>query len=135
MAVGLWVACIQQNLIIRRGVKKSPPSQEGAPLPLSQPCSREKKCMVKKKGKNARNGSVGDPAITSDEFYDDLIATTAIVSCLGRNKCKDGSYRNPIDPLLEVLWGTNLSALVVIALLLLRSGDVETNPGPLYGGG
>ena len=80
VAVGLWVARIQQTLIIKRGVKKSQPSQEGTPLPLSQPCSREKKCMVKKKGKNARNGSVGDPAITSDEFYDGLIAIAAIVS-------------------------------------------------------
>ena len=135
VAVGLWVARIQQTLIIRRGVKKSPSSQEGAPRPLSQPCNREKKCMVKKKGKNARNESVGDPAITSDEFYDGLIAITAIVSCLGRNMRKNGSYRNPIGSLLEVLWLTSLSALVVIALLLLRSGDVESNPGPVYGGG
>ena len=137
MAVGLWAARIQQTLIIRRGVKRSPPSsQEGAPSPLGQPHSGEKKYMAKKKGrKKPKNDSFGDPAITTDEFYDGLIAVAAIVSCLGRNKCKDGSHRNPVGPLLELLGGNGLGALVVIAILLLRSGDVETNPGPMERGG
>ena len=76
-----------------------------------------------------QNDSFGNQAITTDEFYDGLIAIATIVSCLGRNKCKDGSYRNP------VLGGNSLGALVVIAILLLRSGDVETNPGPVERGG
>ena len=79
--------------------------------------------------------SFGDPAITTDEFCYGLIALSTIVSYLGRNKCKDGSYRNPVGPLLEVLEGNGLSALLVIAILLLRSGDVETNPGPVERGG
>ena len=136
VAVGLWAARIQQTLIIRRGVKRSSSSQEGAPCPLGQPHSGEKKCTVKKKGrKKAKNDSSVDPAITTDEFYDGLIAIGVIVSCLGRNKCKDGLFRNPIGPLLEVLGGNGLSALVVIVILLLRSGDVEANPGPMERGG
>ena len=136
VVVGLWVARIQQTLIIRRGVKRSPSSQEGAPSPLGQPHSGEKKCMVKKKGRRkTKNDSSGDPAISTDEFYDGLIALATIVSCLGRNRCKDGSCRNPVGPLLEVLGGNGLGALVVIAILLLRSGDVETNPGPVERGG
>ena len=136
VAVGLWAARIQQTLIIRRGVKRSPSSQEGAPCPLGQPHSGEKKCTVKKKGrKKAKNDSCGDPAITTDELYNGLIAVAVIVSCLGRNKCKDGLFRNPVGPLLEVLGGYGLSALVAIAILLLRSGDVEANPGPMERGG
>ena len=81
-----------------------------------------------------QNNFFGDPAITTDEFYDYLIATAAIVSCLGRTKCKDGSYRNPVGPLLKVLGGNSLGPLVVIAILLLRSGDVEANPGPVERG-
>ena len=83
---------------------------------------------------NLENDSFGDPVITIDEFYDGLIAAATIVSCLGRSKCKDCSYRNS-GSLLEVLGGNGLSALVVIAILLLRSGDVETNPGPVERGG
>ena len=136
VVVGLWVARIQQTLIIRRGVKRSPSSQEGAPSPLGQPHSGEKKCMVKKKGrKKAKTDSFGDPAITTDEFCNVLIALAAIVSCLGRTKCKDGSYRSPVGPLLEVLGGNGVGALVVRASLLLRSGDVETSPGPVERGG
>ena len=136
VAVGLWAARIQQTLIIRRGVKRSPSSQEGAPCPLGQPHSGEKKCTVKKKGrKKAKNDSSDDPAVTTDEFCDGLIAVAVIVSCLGRNKCKDGLFKNPVGPLLKVLGGYGLSALVVIAILLLRSGDVEANPGPMERGG
>ena len=136
VVVGLWVARIQQTLIIRRGVKRSPSSQEGAPCPLGQPHSGEKKCMVKKKGrKKAKTDSFGDPAITTGEFYDGLIALATIVSCLERNRCKDGSYRNPVGPLLEVLEGNSLSALVVIVILLLRNGDVKINAGPVERGG
>ena len=141
VVVGLWVARIQQNLIIRRGVKRSLSSQEGAPSPLGQPHSGEKKCMTKRKGrKKVKNDlfsdSFGEPANTSGEFCDGLIALATIVSCLlGRNKCKDGSYRNPAGPLLEVLGGNGLGALVAIAILLLRSGDMETNPGPVERGG
>ena len=133
VAVGLWAARIQQTLIIRRRVKRSPSSQEGAPCPLGQPHSGEKKCTVKKKGrKKAKNDSSVDPVIATDEFYDGLI--TANVGCLGRNKCKHGLFRNRVGPLLEVLGRNCLSALVVIAILLLRSGDVEANPGPLERG-
>ena len=82
-----------------------------------------------------QNGFFGDPAITTDKFYDYLIATALIVSGLGKNHCKDSSYRSPVGPLLEVLGGNGLGALVVIAILLLRSGDVETNPGPVERGG
>ena len=82
-----------------------------------------------------QNDSFGNSAITADEFYDDLIVTDTIVSCLGRNYCKDSSHRNTVGPLLEVLGGNGLGALVVIAILLLRSGDVETNPGPVERGG
>ena len=136
VAVGLWVARIQQTLIIRRGVKRSPSSQEGAPSPLGQPHSGEKKCITKKKGRKKPNhDSSGDPGITSDEFCNGLIALVTTGSCFGRYKCKDGSYRNPVGPLLEVLGGNGLGALVVIAILLLRSGDVETNPGPVERGG
>ena len=136
MVVGLWVARIQQTLIIRRGVKRSPSSQEGAPSPLGQPHSGEKKCMVKKKGrKKAKYDSFGDPGITTGEFCNGLIALVPIGSCFGRNKCKDSSCRNPVGPLLEVLGDNGLGALVVIAILLLRSGDVETNPGPVERGG
>ena len=85
--------------------------------------------------KKAKNDSSVDPAITTDEFYDGLVAVAAIVICLGRNKCKDSLFRNPVVPLLEVLGGNGLSALVVIAILLLRSGDVEANPGPMERGG
>ena len=135
VVVGLWVARIQQTLIIRRGVKKSPSSQEGASCPLGQPHSEEKKyllkkCTVKKKGrKKTKTDSIGDPAVTTDEFYGGLIALATIVSGSGRNGCKDGSYRSPVGPLLGVLGGNGLGALIVIAILLLRSGDVETNPG------
>ena len=82
-----------------------------------------------------QNDFFGGLAITTDEFYDDLIATATIVSGLGRNHCKDSSYRNLVGPLLEVLGGNGLGALVVIAILLLQSGDVETNPGPVERGG
>ena len=135
VAVGLWVAHIQQTLIVRRGVKRAPSSQEGAPFPLAQPHSGVKKCRVKKKGrKKAKNDSFDGPAITTDKFYDGLIAFATIVSCLGRHKCKDGSCKNPVSLLLEVLGGNGLGALVVIAILLLQSGDVETNPGPVERG-
>ena len=82
-----------------------------------------------------QNDSFCDPAITTDEFYDSLIVLTTIVSCLGRNDCEDGSYRNPVGPLLEVLGGNGLGALVVIAIFLLQNGDVEANPGPVERGG
>ena len=45
-----------------------------------------------------------------------------------------GSNRNPVVPLLELIECTRLSALVVIMLLLLQSGDVERNPGPVERG-
>ena len=135
VVVGLWIARIQQTRIIRRGVKRSPSSQEGAPYPLGQPHIREKKCMVQKKGrKNAKNGHFGNPAMSRDYFCDGLIAVAMIVSCSRRNKCKDSSCRNPVGPLLEMLGSNGLGALIVIAILL-RSGDVETNPGPVERGG
>ena len=136
VAVGLWVSCIQRTLIIRRGVKRSPSSLQGAPSPLSQSHSIGKKCITKKKGrKKAINDSLGGLAITTGEFYDGLIALATIVSCRRRNECKDSLYRNLVGPLLELLGGNGLGVLVVIAILLLRSGDVETNPGPVERGG
>ena len=135
VVVGLWVTHIQQTLIIRRGVKRSPSSQEGAPCPLGQPHSGEKYLLNKKGQKKAKNDLFGDSAITTDELWDGLIALATIVSCLARDRCKDGSYRNPVGSLLEVLGCNGLGALVVIAFLLLRNGDVETNPNPVERGG
>ena len=136
MAVRLWVPRIQQTRIIRREVKRSLSSQERVPSPLGQPHRGEKKCTVKKKvRKKAKTDSCGDPAITTDEFSDGLIATAMIVSCSGRNNCKDCSCRNPVGPLLKLLEDNGFGALVVIAILLLQSGDVETNPGPVERGG
>ena len=135
VVVGLWVTHIQQTLIIRREVNRSPSSQEGTPCPLGQPHSREKKYLLNKKGqKEAKSDLFGDSAITTDELCDGLIALATIVSCLARDRCKDGSYRNPVGPLLEVLGGDGFGALVVIAFLLLRNGDVETNPDPVERG-
>ena len=40
-----------------------------------------------------------------------------------------------LGPLLEVLGGNGSGALVVIMILLLQNGDLETNPGPVKRGG
>ena len=40
-----------------------------------------------------------------------------------------------LGPLLEVVRGNGSGALVVIMILLLQNGDLETNPGPVERGG
>ena len=45
--------------------------------------------------------------------------------------CQNSSSTNLIGPVQGQVWCTKLSALFVIILLLLRSGDVETNSGPV----
>ena len=70
-----------------------------------------------------------------DDFYDGIIALATILTCFGGNTSKDCSDRNPVGPLKELLGCTGLGALlIVIMILLLRSGDVEMNPGPVERG-
>ena len=138
-AVGRWVARIQQTLIIRRGVKRASScasSQDGMPSPSGQPHSGEKKCMTKRKGRKKRKlDSFGNPAITTDDFYDGIVALATILRCFGGNTYKDCSDKNPVGPLKELLGCTGFGALlIVIMILLLRSGDVEINPGPVERG-
>ena len=115
---------------------KRPPScdssQEGAPSPSGQPHSGEKKCMTKKKGRKKRKDK---PAITTDDFYDGMIALAAIVAYLGKTEYKHSFDTTPVGPLKELLGYPGVGALlVVIMILLLRSGDVEVNPGPVERG-
>ena len=94
------------------------------------------KCMMKsKEGKEHKVHRFGDPAMPTDEFSDGIIALETILRCFGRNTSKGCSDRNPVGPLKELLGCTGLGALhVVIMTLLLQSGDVETNPGPVERG-
>ena len=112
-------------------MKRSPSSassQEGAPSPSGQ-SHRERKCTWKRKGrKKHEDDSLHDPAITTDEVYDRIIVLAATLMCFGSNVSKD---RNPLHPLKELLGCTGLGTLLVIILLLLKSGDVERNPGPV----
>ena len=126
MTLDLFVACIQLALIIKRGMKKLPP-----PL-LGQSHSESMKCMANKKGekKQNRDDTFGTPAGTTDKFYDVLIALAVTVVCRGRKNCQNSSSTNLIGRVQGQVWCTKLSALFVI-ILLLRSGDVETNPGPV----
>ena len=138
-AVGRWVARIQRTLIIRRGVKWAPScasSQEGVSSPSGQPHSGEKKCMTRRKGrKKHKLDSFDDPAITTDDFYGGIIALATMLTCFGGNTSKDCSDRNPVGPLKELLGCTGLGALLIVTMiLLLRSGDVEMNPGPVERG-
>ena len=135
-AVERWVARIKRTLIIRRGVKRAPSNDEGAPSPSGQSHTGEKKCMVKKKGRKKRkNDSCGDPGITTDDFYDGIIALAATFKGFGSNPPKDCRDKNPVAPLKELLGCTGLGPLlVVIMIILLRSGDVEPNPKPVKRG-
>ena len=84
--------------------------------------------MWKRKGRKKHKD---DPAITTDEVYDGIIALAATLMCFGSKMSKD---RNPLHPLKELLGCTGLGALLII-ILLLKSGDVERNPGPVERGG
>ena len=89
--------------------------------------------MAKRKGrKKHKDDSLHDPANTTDEVYDGIIVLAATLMCFGSNVSKD---RKPLHPLKELLGCTGLGALLVIILLLLKSGDVERNPGPVERGG
>ena len=137
-AVGRWVARIQRTLIIKRGVKRSPPcssNQEREPL-LGQSHSGERKCTWKRKGrKKQKDDPVNDPAIASDEFYDGVIVLAATLMYFGVTLSKDCSDWNPAGSLKEPFGWTGLGTFLLIMLLLLRSGDVEPNPGPAERGG
>ena len=70
-----------------------------------------------------------------DELYDGVIVLGATLFCFGMTVSEDCSDRNPADSLKELFGWTELGAFLVIMLLLLRSGDVEPNPGPAERGG
>ena len=135
-AVERWVARIKRTPIIRRGVKRAPSDQEGAPSPSGQSHTGEKKCMVKKKGrKKHKDDSSGVSVVSTDEFYDGIVALSATLMCFGGNVSKECPERYHISSLKELLGCPGLGALlVVIMILILRSGDVETNPGPFETG-
>ena len=131
LAVGLWNARIQRTLVIRRGVKRAASNQESP-----QSHSGEKMFKAKKKArKKHKDDAIGDPAgVTTEKPCNELIVLEAPMVCTGGNKCKGDPVRNPVGPLLELLGCTVLGVLLVVMMLLLRSGDVETNPGPVEGG-
>ncbi len=92
--------------------------------------------MGKRKGrKKHKDDPFNDPAIASDEFCDGVIALAATSMCCGRTMSKDCSDGNPAGSLKELFGWTALGAFLVIMLLLLTSGDVEPNPGPVDRGG
>ena len=137
LAIGLWNARIQRTLVIRRGVKRAPSCQEGSPSTSLQSHSGEKMFKTKKKArKKHKDDTFGHPVVATDNFCNALIVLGASTTmCSGENECGDGSFRSPVAPLLELLECSVLGALLVIMMLLLRSGDVESNPGPVEGGG
>ena len=112
-------------------------SQEGAPSPSGQSHSGERKCMMKRKGrKKGKDDSFADAVITADEVYDGAVTPAPISRWFGRDTLTDSSAWNPAGPALKELVCTGLGVLfAVIMILLLKSGDVEPNPGPLEGGG
>ena len=92
--------------------------------------------MWKRKGrKKHEDDPVNDPAITTDGFYDGVSALAATLMYFGSTVLKDCSDGNPTGLLKELFGWTALGAFLVIMLLLLRSGDVEPNPGPVDRGG
>ena len=137
LAVGQWNARIQRTLVIRRGVKRAPSCQEGKPFTSLQSHSGEKMFKTKKKArKKHKDGTLGDPVVATDDFCNPLIVLEALTTmCSGENEGSDGSSRRPVAQLLELLGCTVLGALLVIMLLILQSGDVESNPGPVERGG
>ena len=91
--------------------------------------------MWKRKGRKKHNDDpLNDPAIASDELYDGVIVLAATSMCFGSKVYKDCSDRNPAGSLKELFNWTGLGAFLVI-MLLLRSGDVEPNPGFFERGG
>ena len=130
--VGRWVVRIQRTLIIGRGVKRSSSCQEVAPLSGQS----HRKCMGKWKGrKKCKDDFLCDPAITADEVYDGIIVLAATLMCCGSNVSKDTSKWNPAGTVKELLVCPELDVLLVMIMILIRSGDVETNPGPVERGG
>ena len=92
--------------------------------------------MWKRKGrKKPKDDPVNDPAIASDEFCDGVIVLAVTLMCFRSTVFRDCSDMNPAGSLKELFGWTELGAFVVIMLLLLRSGDVEPNPGPVDRGG
>ena len=93
--------------------------------------------MGKRKGRKKHKDDFSrDPAITTDEVYDGIIALAATLMCFGSNMSKAYSDSNPAGPLKELSECTKLGPLLfIIMILLLRSGDVEMNPGPVERGG
>ena len=134
-AVGRWVARIQRTLVIKRGVKRAPSSHGSSASLSGQSHNGEKKLTVKRKGrKKHKNDSHGGSAMTNEEFYNSLILPAA-QTCPGRNLSKDVSDGNLVARLKELFGLAGLEAvLAVIMILLIRSGDVETNPGPVERG-
>ena len=116
-------------------MKRAPSCQEGSHSASLQSHSGEKMFKTKKKARmKHKDGSLGDPVVASDDFCNALIILGAPTTmCSGGNEYSNGSFRSP--ELLELLGCTVLGALLLIVMLLLRSGDVESNPGPVEGGG
>ena len=88
----------------------------------------------RKRRKKHKDDPVNDPDIASDDFYDGVIVFAATLMCFGGTLFKDCSDWNPAGSLKELFGWTGLGAFLVI-MLLLRSGDVEPNPGPAERGG
>ena len=92
--------------------------------------------MWKRKGrKKHKDDPVNDSAIASDAFYDGVIVLAATLMCFGSMVFKDCSDGNPAGSRKELFGWTGLGAILVIMLLLLRSGDVEPNRGLAERGG
>ena len=92
--------------------------------------------MGKRKGrKKHKDDPFKVPAIASDELYDGVIVLAVPLMSCGTTLSKDCSDGNPASSLKELFGWTALGAFLVIMLLLLRSGDVEPNPGPAERGG
>ena len=92
---------------------------------------------MKRKGrKKGKDDSFADAALTADEVYDGAVTPAPILRWFGRDMLTDSSAWNLAGPALKELVCTGLGVLfAVIMILLLKSGDVEPNPGPLEGGG
>jgi len=87
--------------------------------------------MGKRKGrKKYKADPVNDPADASDELYDGVIVLAVPLMSCASTVSKDCSDGTPAGSLKELFGWTALGAFLVIMLLLLRSGDVEPNPGP-----
>ena len=88
--------------------------------------------MGKRKGrKKYKEDPVNDPADASDELYDGVIVLAVPLMSCASTVSKDCSDGTPAGSLKELFGWTALGAFLVIMLLLLRSGNVEPNPGPV----